>query len=1609
MKWLHFSDFHSGHEKASQKIALSTLVKTIEDELVNDSDIFDAIFLTGDIAFSGKDHEYVLFEKEFLEKVKKIPQLSNSKIFAVPGNHDINCDLSNPITWNTIKSRQSIFFTESNEGILVRKSRSETFESYKKFIDRNSIISPNPYLNVSILIQEEDFPIDIMLTNTAFFSDRDYPSEDKTTPCPIDSIRSIISTGNICKPIFLLGHHPINCFYAEHQKCLETLLNDENIIYLHGHSHEPKIIFRERGYIQSLGFGAAYQGDLNKISYYKNSFCICKILDSELQINGFSWDPIVGRWGNTTKTMFSNCSTLSKDNNFVSVNISTGTKKSQNSKSGALSDIPRKNAYPQSISILSSFENEWKRFTLLSRIISDNYTQDLDVDMQLLNVSDGKFEFLIENENRRDLLICIPGINHVMSAKEIESYNTKLDTDNFNSVIVLLFGKMSKDANDMYSRLKMKKSIEVLTNADMVSKHKLLLSEKQLMIMYDTEASKHTLLILITEDENLLLIYSQNEKVFKIIDCNGNTIPSTSNIITLLREYNPTFSNASYENEARNGELENLIQFDEEAYLKACYEECNKMKYAALANIGLRFSEISLTDVYVSASAYEIQQEDDNRVDELLDDQLAAYSLSEKLKGEIKQHLLNQSPERNEISQAREFCQKYNAVLITGDPGSGKTCFVKNEILAYAGKYINKDDKTKTQWHSFHIPVLIQLSQAAAESDIDELGLIEIISRLLERRGLYFPSEKINSYLAEGKIAFFFDGLDEIVSVEKRASIVGHINNLVSTFISRGNRIVVTSRPAAVNVVNLLPDFHQLALQGLTDMEIFLLASRILKLKVSETTEGLVLESDNKLSTEESIIINKLQKDCEANPGVARFATNPLLLTLLVMIYANSGAPSAKRHRIYEEAIKTLASVRGRDAGHSPVSVQDLRERLGAVALSVYKKESGFLPTKKEVSDIIKDVISKQKNTVSSNHEANIFIQKVAESTGLIAISGENTESSIITFMHHSFMEYFAAVSLSKELDETDVLSLVTKPRWIEILTLLAGIIGENEDITHILKRFIGEDGANFGEIDARYLIFALDCALECEVPSEATISLLGTSLVKCIKSGLAQVDSFVRDELGQKVAQLADSCGISGFEPHFLELLEDHNPNVCAATISFLSHVLKNNINSPSLIKKIEECAIRSDESVMKSICEISSNVEVFRSQIILQVIERCLKKTDRCRMMAFEAITNIPNLATRHWHDIINAMQDKNQMIIRSATKAAIKAGLDSNLATLNDTKKDVVAAALSSISALTILNDCPFSKIQKHTIESLLNSSIFRDKLIGIQLLPFVDADGGYIYKKLKEIIDENSDHRETVAAIKSFQISHAARSVFSHNDIKSLKELSVNGTSDVRKSTISLLGYFGTNNNVVSNLLEIDLKDKDFSELEVIYNSLGRAKVLEREVCDLFEKEYEKLFSDTIRMNEAYKKQLVSLLDASKNLGKTLRPDISNRIRDLILDYKQDIIVKKAALKTYPAIAVPSEVMIEYLVELLDRPPVNLQIELSQGLKTFARNCRQSMDYILACISKIKDFEKAAICFHKKVLERENSSETEYIVTELRDGLHDLLQIRMTFDEFLSPIK
>jgi hypothetical protein len=1613
MNWLHFSDFHIGGARAPQANALKSLVETVAFLCKESGQPIDTVFLAGDLAYSGKQQEYERFRDDFYFPLMAIPMVSKAMVIAIPGNHDVDCSVGVPIAWETIgKRKQDIFFAEDDDGRSARKHRAEVFEAYWKFVTENNIRSPNPFHEVSSYYEIPELPVTILATNTAFFSDEMEHLRPRSTPIPLPSMRHFVKSEPPSKPLLILGHHSPDAFIPDQFKNFKAFLSEKKAFYLHGHEHDPSVTVKGDGTVRTIGFGATYLQSLESSSEgsYKNCFTSCSLAE-RLLITAFSWE--AGSWKNTTSLQFTDCEVVEKVP-FERVGVALPSIKGGSYEAPvqtALSKVPRAHPRPASIlPIAAPNEDLWMQLVQMSDSVRQ-ITQQGAFTVTELPEKDGKWNALLEVNQLRHLLVCIPGANHVLSAKEVETLNTRLDTEDLQSVIVISLGIFSDEARAMYLRLQTRKQMEILVNADLATHADRILSAEQRRHIRELDAAIATVRLLVTHNEVLCLIVSGRgvSTSFYLLAGDGSVLAATTPVVTALRKGNVDLLRAAYAGENHQQLLNVGPSFDENEYLQKSFDEYNSTKYAALANIGIRFSDLPLKELYVSAIASEVADNTNGRLEAFVDDHLAKFPASDALKSHIRNQLLStfSHDAHQETSDAREFCQKYGSVLLTGDPGSGKTCFVKSEILAYCERAAGTAlDQGERDWHSVHVPIMLQLSELVSELDFETAGLFAIASRLSERRGLHFPEEHMLALALQGRLALFFDGLDEVVSIERRALVVRRINDLVTEYLPFGNRIVVTSRPAAVHLVNLLPALHKLELQGLSESNIRTLAERVLSLRVVDSVEGPFVD-EKKIAGKENTLVERLMRDCEQNPGVGRLAQNPLLLTLLILIYANSGPLSAKRHLIYEEAIKTLSTVRGREAGHSQISAQDLRERLGAIALSVYKRESGLLPTRGEVRPQVQAVMERQRGEKVEALEADAFIQKVAESTGLITIGGrqdEGNDDAVVTFMHHSFLEYFAAIGLSLNLEEVEIEKLVHEPRWREILTLLSGIIGENADIAPILTRFL-QAVTDVTEVDAKLLLFSMDCALESEIPSESAQRLLARAINKAVKNGPARIDPWVQAEIGRRLGSLLESCGSGEFERSLVDLIGSAETDHSAAAIRIAGYACENGFRAESLTKAVNTASARNEDGIAGAICWAASQSESFRTDATLHIISSNLTRTKKRKQYAFDAIAKIPALAAKHWAEIINGIDDDDGGVKKAASNAAVQAGINGDLVAMNTAKKDILVRALRFYDFTSNQERHPVT-VKRETLERLLESGDRRNRLIGIGLLPMSDQSEIYVFDHLFGILRERDDREEIVAALDALRFSGDALSLFNVSDIKIINEWLQRGTSDIRAAAIRLLGMFNRDLTAVNVLLRLDADKMLTDEFVARLAALGGARVSKADACNAVGVELEQLLDPKAGRGKEHSRRMYACLDALRRLEENVPDRLVGKITRLVEDYRVDSSVRGRALIAVPAASIPSVHVVKRITEWLEKGAPEFELELVQLPGVLAKKCRQNVDYVIACVGSLADLRQSAIKLHKKVSARQSSSDNELKVTELRSGIEDVTSIIVAFNEFIE---
>lgn len=274
--WLHVSDFHftstTGYER---NVLQDKLLECIKREYDSRKHRPDLIFVTGDIAQSGKESEYHR-ATEYFDKLLEATHCTRDRLFVVPGNHDVDQEVArySPPTPDTMTDANRFFdSTHSSKQFDSFKAYQNWHDTFftgiRKFPDNTACATPETLTINGIRLQ-------ILLINSALFS-RDKNDKGKLWIIPkcLNDAVTTLSTSNPDLRIALL-HHPFDWLHEAERLHIEGLLQKHVDIILRGHLHQTdaKQVTTGRGTALHLAAGAAYLGnDRPKKAMYCTATC----------------------------------------------------------------------------------------------------------------------------------------------------------------------------------------------------------------------------------------------------------------------------------------------------------------------------------------------------------------------------------------------------------------------------------------------------------------------------------------------------------------------------------------------------------------------------------------------------------------------------------------------------------------------------------------------------------------------------------------------------------------------------------------------------------------------------------------------------------------------------------------------------------------------------------------------------------------------------------------------------------------------------------------------------------------------------------------------------------------------------------------------------------------------------------------------------------------------------------------------------------------------------------------------------------------------------------------------------------------------------------------
>jgi 3',5'-cyclic AMP phosphodiesterase CpdA len=271
LTWLHLSDFHfrSG-DQYDQSIVLSTLLEDLIKVVDEKKKIIDVIFVTGDIAFSGRAEEYEIAAR-FFRDLSSATSVSMDRIYCVPGNHDNDRTRITPFLSNSVKALNT---RELVSNIIGNKQERELFVD-RQYHFYEFMRSTFPWavnldptdLSYTKTIKINDLHLTILGLNSAWVAGSD--SDNGSLVIGERQVRKALEKTTNSDFIVGLMHHPLSWLAEFDAADVRPLLDTRCDFLLHGHVHELGVVnvVSPDSEAYHLAAGASYQGRRELLSY----------------------------------------------------------------------------------------------------------------------------------------------------------------------------------------------------------------------------------------------------------------------------------------------------------------------------------------------------------------------------------------------------------------------------------------------------------------------------------------------------------------------------------------------------------------------------------------------------------------------------------------------------------------------------------------------------------------------------------------------------------------------------------------------------------------------------------------------------------------------------------------------------------------------------------------------------------------------------------------------------------------------------------------------------------------------------------------------------------------------------------------------------------------------------------------------------------------------------------------------------------------------------------------------------------------------------------------------------------------------------------------------
>jgi formylglycine-generating enzyme required for sulfatase activity len=396
-----------------------------------------------------------------------------------------------------------------------------------------------------------------------------------------------------------------------------------------------------------------------------------------------------------------------------------------------------------------------------------------------------------------------------------------------------------------------------------------------------------------------------------------------------------------------------------------------------------------------------------------------------------------------------EILKTYSGVIVLGDPGAGKTTFLKYLALRLA-----RGEGEKLGLGDF-LPILLPLAGFANALQTRDIRLDDFIAEYFAGIGANLPvSQMLSEALKAGRALILLDGLDEVRDLNMRNTVVERVVDFFTFHRRQGNKFVLTSRVVGYRAVRpAAEDLAECTIIDFEDDEIEEFVGHWTS-TLEKGAQGNTAVARADAESDRRELLDAIRQ----NPGIRQLASTPLLLTILALMKRQGVSLPERRVQLYDQYVTTLLStwnrarsLSGRAPGRDLDEIQTVRV-LAPLALWMHEVSPGVgLVGSEEMRRKLEELFT-ERGDVSPHQAARQFLMDVREHAALLLERGPGEYG----FIHLTFEEYLAAVALALRGQGNsdpiiEVLSAhVGEQAWREVTLLTIGYLGIRQQLPKV-------------------------------------------------------------------------------------------------------------------------------------------------------------------------------------------------------------------------------------------------------------------------------------------------------------------------------------------------------------------------------------------------------------------------------------------------------------------------------------------------------------------------------------------------------------------------------